>query len=305
MATGAALGGAAIANAAIAAAAPPLEEWFEGTHGAYFWRGHRIAYTTRGAGRPLILVHSIHATASSYEWRRNIDRLDDGFRVYALDLLGFGHSDRPAIDYTAHAYVSLLSDFLRDVVAEPASVIASSLSCAYAVETAYRSPQRIDRLVLVCPTGIGRLSRPPNPLDGVVLGALRAPVVGETLYNILVSEASIRYYLRNQVFADASAVDEELVRQMYATSHRPGARYAPAAFLGEALNLDISEPFARLTNPTFVIWGAEAEQTPASDAMRFAQENPHARVETVTGAGLLPHDEKANWFNEAVMEFLE
>jgi pimeloyl-ACP methyl ester carboxylesterase len=305
VAAGAALGGAAVANATIAAAAPPLEEWLEGEKNAYFWRGRKIAYTTRGVGKPVVLVHGIHAAASSYEWRRNIDRLSSQFRVYAPDLLGFGHSDRPDVEYTAEAYVSLISDFIRDVIAEPASAVASSLACAYAVEAAYRTPQRFDRLVLVCPTGIGKLDQAPGPFDAVVLAAMRAPIVGEALYNVLASEASIRYYLENQVFADPNLVDDELVRQMYATSHQRNARFAPAAFLGGALNLDISEPFGRLTTPSFVIWGARARMTPAEDAIKFAQGNPHARVETVADAGLLPHEEKANWFNEAVVEFLE
>lgn len=305
VAAGAALGGAAMANATIAAAAPPVEDHLEGEKNVYFWRGRRLVYTSRGAGRPLILVHGIHAAASSYEWRRNFERLGAHFRVHAIDLLGFGQSDRPAADYTADTYVSLLSDFLRDVMTEPASIVASSLSCAYAVEVAYRAPQRLDRLVLVCPTGIGRLDSQPGPFDALLQGALSAPVIGESLYNVLVSEASIRYYLRNQVFADPELVDDALVRQMYATSHKTGARYAPAAFLSGALNLDISEPFARLTTPAFVVWGSKAAFTPVTDAIKFAEENPHARVETVADAGLLPHEEKANWFNEAVIEFLQ
>jgi pimeloyl-ACP methyl ester carboxylesterase len=303
-AAGAAFGGAALANVAIARSAPQLDEWYEGERAAYFWRGYRIAYTVRGEGRPVVLLHGIHAAASSYEWRHNFAYLSERYRVYAVDLLGFGHSDRPAADYRAETYESLLVDFLRDVPLEPPAVVASSLTAAYAVVATHRAPQHVAGLVLVCPTGLTRLARPQGPLESFVQGALTAPVVGQSLYNVLASDASIRYYLRNQVFASPDAIDEAIVRQMYATSHQPGARYAPAAFVGGALNADVSEIFPRLNKPTLVVWGAQARMAPASDAEAFAAGNPSARVAIVDGAGLLPHDERAGWFNGIVSEFI-
>ncbi len=303
-AAGVAVGGAALANAAVAASAPKLEEWYEGEHAAYFWRGYRVAYTVRGEGRPVVLLHGIHAAASSFEWRHNFGYLSDRYRVFAIDLLGFGHSDRPATRYTAQTYVSMLLDFLRDVPPEPPAIVASSLSSAYAVVAAYRAPQHVAGLVLSCPTGIQRLDDAPGPLGALTLGALSAPVVGQSLYNMLVSDASIRYYLKNQVFSSPDSIDETLVRQMYATSHQPGARYAPAAFVGGALNLDIGEVFPRITKPTLVVWGAQARMAPVSDAEAFAAGNPSARIEVVDGAGLLPHDERAGWFNGTVAGFI-
>jgi pimeloyl-ACP methyl ester carboxylesterase len=298
---GAAVGGAAIANAAVAATAPKLDEWFEGDRAAFFWRGFKVAYTARGAGRPVVLLHGIHAAASSYEWRHNFAYLAERYRVYAVDLLGFGHSDRPAMQYTAQTYVSLVLDLLRDVFPEPPTVIASSLGCSYAVVAAYRAPQNVAKLVLVCPTGAARLDEPGGPLGAVVQGALSAPVLGQSLFNVLASEASIRYYLKSQVFADPESVDDALERQMYATSHQPGARYAPAAFVGGALGIGIAEPIARIATPTLVVCGAKAV-APGTDERLGA--NPAIRREVIDGAALLPHDERAGWFNGTVTDFI-
>jgi pimeloyl-ACP methyl ester carboxylesterase len=303
-AAGAVVGGAAFANAAIAASAPRLAEWFEGDKGKYFWRGHRIAYTARGEGPPLLLVHGIHAAASSYEWRRNLQSLAAHFRVYALDLLGFGHSDRPATEYTADAYVSFLTDFIRDVPDGPVRLVASSLSAAFAAQCAYRAPSRIEKLVLVCPVGVGRLDAAPTISESVAHAALRSPVIGEAIFNALASEASIRYLLETAVFADPRRIDEDLVRQMYATSHRRGARYAPAAFLGGGLNVRIDDAFERLPIPILLVWGAKATHAPAADADRFKGLNPAARVSVAGDSGLLPHEEEAAWFNSTVLEFL-
>lgn len=303
-AAGVTVGGAALANAAVAAAAPKLDEWYEGEQAAYFWRGYRVRYTVRGAGKPLLLVHGMHAAASSFEWRRNFEHLAQHYRVYALDLLGFGHSDRPSTRYTAQTYVALQLDFLRDVFSEPAAIVSSSLSAAHTVVAAYRAPQNVAGLVLVCPTGLTRLDSAMNPLNVATLAAFATPVVGQSLYNVLVSDASIRYYLKNQVFANPDDVDEQLVTQMYATSHQPGARFAPAAFVSGALNIDISEVYPRLRMPTLVVWGAQAKMAPAEDAEAFAKANTSARVERLDGAGLLPHDERAGAFNGLVTDFL-
>ena len=304
-AAGAAIGGAAIANAAVAASVPKLEPWFDGEQAWYFWRGRRVAYTVRGSGRPVLLLHSVHAAASSYEWRHNFETLSQSYRVHAVDLLGFGMSDRPETRYHAELYVELVVDLLRDLFTEPPVVVASSLACAYVAAAAYRTPQHVASLVLVSPTGERRVTRAWAPLEMAIESSLEVPVIGQSLFNVFVSEASIRYFLREQVFASESAIDEAAIRQMYATSHQPGARHAPAAYVGGELNLPFDESFGRISQPVLLVFGSEARVTPRTDAEFFTRLHPAARVEVAEGAGLLPHDERAGWFNSTIGSFLE
>src|SRR4051812_34975110 len=95
MSGGAALGVAAIYNALVRRHVSTLDNLIGGEEGWFKWRGHRVAYTVRGHGPPLLLVHSLHAAAWSYEWRANADALARYHTVYTIDLLGFGRSDRP------------------------------------------------------------------------------------------------------------------------------------------------------------------------------------------------------------------
>lgn len=303
-AAGAVVGGAAVANAAVSRFAPKLEPWYEGEAGVYFWKGHRIAYSVRGAGPDVLLVHGIHAAASSFEWRRNVEHFSRQFRVTSLDLLGFGLSDRPSIAYTAETYIGLMRDFVRDVLPGPPAIVASSLSAAHAVSTAFRDPTILAGLVLVNPVGLGRLHEPAGPLEMALHGAFEVPVVGQALYNVLVSEASIRYYLREQVYANPDAVDPEMVSHMYATSHQPGARHAPAAFIGGALNCAIDGIVPRISVPTLVVVGANARFGATADAEALSRLNPDIRVRTLDDSGLLPHDERSDLFNELVTQFL-
>ena len=304
VAAGTVVGGVAVANATIAHFSPRLEPWFDGEIGTYFWRGHRVVYSVRGEGPPVLLVHGIHAAASSFEWRRTVEPLSRHFRVTAIDLLGFGLSDRPAIDYSAETYIGLLLDFIRDVMQSSPAVVASSLSASYAVSLGFRARSRISGLVLVNPVGMDRLQSPAGPLESLLQGALDTPVIGQSLYNVLVSEASIRYFLREQVYAHPEAIDNALVEQMYWTSHQPGARHAPAAFIGGALNCAIDEILPRLTVPTLVIAGGEARFGLAPGIDAISRLNPDVRVRTIGDTGLLPHDEQPGVFNDVVIQFL-
>src|SRR5215207_7878329 len=101
MSGGAAVGAAAAYNHVAQRAVGPLQNLLGGEEGSFRWRGHRIAYTKRGDGPPVLLVHGIHAAAWSYEWRSNVDALARGHTVYTVDLLGFGQSDRPGTRYSS------------------------------------------------------------------------------------------------------------------------------------------------------------------------------------------------------------
>src|SRR4030095_1915273 len=90
------------------------------------WKHGRIFYKEAGLNRPgvpLVFIHGIGAGLSSFMWRKNFDPLAEVFRVYAIDLLGFGLSDKPpTVTYSADLYVELISDFLREVVNGPANI---------------------------------------------------------------------------------------------------------------------------------------------------------------------------------------
>jgi pimeloyl-ACP methyl ester carboxylesterase len=275
----------------------------DGTARSYGWRGHRVAYAVHGSGPPLVLVHSIHAAGSSWEWRRVVAPLARRHTVYTIDLLGFGRSDRPRRAYEAADYPALLTDFLIDVVGSRATLIANSLTAAYAIAVAAASPLRVGALVLVEPTGLGRLTHPGGALGRVVRRTLMLPVVGSGLFSLLVSRAGIRYFLR-RTFADATRVDDAMVSAYHATAHRPGARFAPAAFVGRRLNLDVRTVWPTVTQPTLLIWGAAPHFVPLGDLRAFRAGRPDVEGVVIEGAGDLPHDEQPTEFAELVTGFL-
>src|ERR671913_2571353 len=163
-----------------------LPNWLCGEVRYYRWRGGDLAYTVAGEGEPLLLVHGIYAGASSFEFRKNFVELSGSFRVYALDLLGCGISERPDRRYGPEDVTSQVEDFVREEIGGQAHIVASSLSAALVVPAAVRSPRLFKKLVLICPTGYGTLDRPSGRLGDVIYGLFRAPVLGSSLYHTIV-----------------------------------------------------------------------------------------------------------------------
>src|SRR6266542_5704703 len=300
---GALLGAAAAYNAFAKKGVNQLANLIGGEEGGFEWRDWRIAFTKRGNGPPVLLIHGIHAAAWSYEWRNNVDYLARSNTVYTIDLLGFGRSSRPPIRYSARLYISLISDFVARVIGEPCVLIASSLSGAYAAVLAARDPQRFPALVLIAPTGLVRLHQPASLKGEAGRFAVDAPIAGTAMFNALVSRRNLQIYLR-RTYADDALVTRELVETYYTASHQRGARHAPAAFLSGHLNIDVRNAIRRLTQPSMLVWGEEGSIAPVEEFRGFTALKPDFELSVLSPAGDLPHDERSEDFNVIVSTWL-
>jgi pimeloyl-ACP methyl ester carboxylesterase len=297
-------GGLALYNRRLERGGGQLPNRLGGEVRYYRWRGGDLAYSVAGDGEPLLLVHGIYAGASSFEFRKNFEELSKSFRVYALNLLGCGLSERPSRRYEPEDVALQIEDFVREEIGGPAHLVASSLTAALVMPAVVRSGQLFQKLVLICPTGYGILDRPSGRLGDVIYGLFLAPILGNTLYHAIVSERGIRYYLGSMAYHDADLVTEELVEDYYSTAHQPGARYFPAAFVSGKLNLGVADLWMRVPHRTLICWGLEARTVPVREARRFVENNPRCEPRFFKDAALLPHDERARTFNEELKTFL-
>ena len=300
---GSAAGVAALAavNATVARDAPEPETGAVGGEaGTFQWKHGQVFYRHAGpeGAPPVVFVHGIGAGARAFMWRRNFLPLSRDFRAYALDLLGFGYSDKPAnAPYSADLYVELISDFLREVVGRPAGVVAHTLSAAFAVRVADERPELIDSLVLVSPTGADHLSARPGMTGAAFYGLLHSPVLGASFYNAVTSERGVRDYARTQLFYEKRFATPRLVAHYYAVSHLPGAQHAATAFLSGYLNTDAREPFSRLRQPVTLAWGRQDAANPIERAGQLLSLNPRARLEVFDRCRVMPQEEHAERFN--------
>lgn len=304
LATGAAIGGLAVMNKKLENSGGALNNSLGGETRYYRWRDHDLAYTAAGEGDPLLLVHGVYAGASSFEFRKNFDALARSFRVYALDLLGCGLSERPRRRYEPEDVTAQIEDFTRNEIGEQTHIVASSLSAALAMPAAVRSPRLFKKLVFICPTGYSTLGQRSGLLGDAIYALFLAPVVGDSLYHAIVSRRGIRYYLGRMSYHDPAFVTDELVDSYYRTSHQRGAKYLPAAFASGKLNQGAADYWPRVPHKTLVCWGQEATTSPVNEVEDFVRRNPRSDPRIFRDAALLPHDERAETFNEQVRKFL-
>lgn len=279
----------------------PLESILPGEARIYRWKYGHIFYKVLGAANapPLVLLHKPGVGASAHEMRKIMEPLAQQYRVYTPDLLGFGLSDRPHIDYSAEIYTILCHDFLTDVVTQPAIVLASELSCNYAVAAASASPELFKGLVLLSPTALFAAEQGHKQgLD--LLELAQTPVIGSMLYPLVSTRAALRYEL---VSKSSHCTTAEL-DYLYATTHQLGAQYAPLALIAGKLALDVSQQFETLQQPTVIIWGAQALNN--ARYITSQQHLPtHAQVILVQDSGLSVQEERPEAVVANVLQWSE
>jgi pimeloyl-ACP methyl ester carboxylesterase len=251
-----------------------------------------VSYYTAGpdSGRPLVLVHSVNAAPSAFEMSPLFDHYRSRRPVLAFELPGFGGSERPDRRYTPELFVAALSGFLRQVVGQPADLVALSLGAEFAAGAAAAVPELVASLVLLSPTGFSTRTMPGGKTGQRVYGVVSLPGLSQGLFAALTSRPSIRHFLSQSFVGE---VPQAMIDYAYATSHQPGARYAPLYFLsGQLFTQDApSRLYARVTQPTLVLHDRDAninfDRLPG-----FVEGRPHWRVERIGPTLGLPHWEK-------------
>ncbi|AFK18525.1 alpha/beta hydrolase [Haloferax mediterranei ATCC 33500] len=294
------VGLAAATNAALSKRVGPLEPPLSGDHQTYRWRGMDVSYVEAGDedAPTLVFLHGINAAGSSGEFRKVFGELAEDYHVVAPDLPGFGLSDRPALYYSPALYEDFVGDFLAEY--DDPAVIASSLTAAYTVAAASRDDVSVSRFVLICPTERGGPDRKEWLRE-----LIRAPVVGKTLFNLISSRPSIRYFNADHGYYDPSKAGDDWQEYEWQTSHQGGARFAPASFISGYLNtdVDLGEALSNLDVPTTLVWGRESDVTPLKRGRELADEADCTLVvfdETM----LLPHVEFPSAFVDTVRDAL-
>ncbi|MBD0269959.1 MAG: alpha/beta hydrolase [Cyanobacteria bacterium Co-bin8] len=251
-----------------------------------FWSSVRATEPTE----PLVFVHGFGGGSSHYEWSKVYPAFASRYRVMAPDLLGWGRSDHPDRSYRLEDYVKTLSEFLEKTYEGPATVVASSLSAAIMVRVANEHPDRVKALILVGPAGLADFGK--STAQELFAQILRVPLVDKAIYwGAIATPDAIRSFLRQRQFADPDLVSEEMVSAYLASAQQPNAEAAALSFVRGDLSFDLSLDMPKLTVPTYIIWGDQAQFVDVKTGRRLAELNPSAvrAFQVLPAMGLTPH----------------
>lgn len=267
----------------------------------------RIAWYEDGTGEPVVLVHAIDAAASAKEIQPLFDAFRSRRRAIALDLPGFGRSDRPRARYRPRHMRDALGRVLERASASgPVDVVALSLPGQYVVMEALARPERVRRLVLIGPTGVGRFAaKREGPWRHALERWLQLPGIGTAVFGALRTRRSIDWYL-DRTLADPAAMPREARWYAWRTAHEPGARWAPSAFLAGLLDVPgIEQAYQRLTTPTLMLFGEEPSFSDPEAMASVVAANPAVRIERIPETRDLPHWEAPEATLERIARFLD
>jgi len=261
--------------------------------------GRRVHCVVRGEGEPLLLVHGF--LFHSILFRRNIDALAARFRVHAVDLWGWGYSERlPVTEYGFATYGEQLVGLMDALGLERAALCGQSLGGAVAVHAAAHHPDRVTRLVLVAPAAI------PHPL-ALATRLYRLPVLGE-LANALPGDLLLRQSLARVWFHDRRIVTRAYARQVLEPMSIVGSLDGAMYVLRHVLTAPYVEPeVRRLADrdlPILLVHGRQDRAVPLATSRQLDAGWPTCRLVVFDDAGHCPNEEHPERFDELVAAFL-
>jgi hypothetical protein len=274
-----------------------------------------FAAPEHGSGRadatPLLLLHSINAAGSAYEVRPIYEHYRHSRPVYALELPGFGFSertDRPYLPRLMTDAVHAMTDAIRRTHGElPIDVMGVSLSCEYAARAANEVSSFYRSVALVSPTGFDRRA-PYNASPGSHRGiewlrrVISNPRWSDGVYRQLTRPSVIRFFLK-KTWGDA-AIDEGLFDYDLIVSRQSGASHAPLWFVsGFLFSGDISRVYQSLTMPVWMVHGVRGDFVDYRHKAAYAHQ-PHWTFD-VMSTGAMPYFERPDEFMQLYDAFLQ
>jgi 4,5:9,10-diseco-3-hydroxy-5,9,17-trioxoandrosta-1(10),2-diene-4-oate hydrolase len=252
-------------------------------------------------GSTVVLVHGLGGSVEN--WVHNISTLGQYHRVYAVDLVGFGRSDKTPLTRDLNVLVKFIKDFMETQRIEKASLVGNSLGGGLVLRIAIGFPSKVEKLVLVNNAGMGR----EVILD---LKLCSLPIVGELLSRP--SRKGIARLWRKIVF-DSSLITDEFVEEGYQLGILPDAMKAFLATLRAGINLlgqradltsNLISKLGSITAPTLVVWGQHDHIIPVAHTQIAVQKIHNVKLYIFDHCGHIPMFEHPEEFNKLLLEFL-
>jgi pimeloyl-ACP methyl ester carboxylesterase len=275
--------------------------------------GVNLHYFCGGTGPPLLLVHGLGSSAS-VEFHYNLEPLAAHHRVFAIDLPGFGRSDKPILAYTIDLFVRAVSDLMATEGIERAAVMGVSMGGRVALGLALDSPEKVERLVLVDALGIGAPRRVLAYSILLTRGLGELTLRGTARALRQMNPTMIRrfwgWYLKRPNRVDTIWTDERIASHgtlLAKPEYRAAYLSALRSIAGMRHLRDgvvVQDRLAELRMPTLLIWGGHDHIFPASNAQVAMGRIPNGRLEVFDDSGHTPQMEEPERFNRLVLDFL-
>lgn len=254
-----------------------------------------LYYEIHGAGEPLLLIAGLGFGA--WSWYRQVPEFSGAFTTIAFDNRGVGQSDKPEVEYTIRMMAEDAAGLLRALKVDRAHVLGHSMGGYIAQELALHHPELVASLVLMSTSFGGKNA------------VLMSPETAAQMWSELeaeATEAALRKGLSLRFSERFIAGHPDIIAQFIALrkAHLP-TRSGWQRQFAACLGFETESRLASLRAPTLISTGDDDPIVPAENSKRLAERMPNARLFVFQGARHLVFIERAEEFNQTVIEFLK
>ncbi|XP_047980958.1 uncharacterized hydrolase YugF [Salvia hispanica] len=277
------------------------------------WRGYSIRYQYSGTTGPaLVLIHGFGA--NSDHWRKNLPVLADLHRVYAIDLIGYGYSDKPdprklQVDhfYTFETWGSQINDFCREIVKDEVFFVCNSIGGLVGLQAAVMDPEICKGIILFnISLRMLHVKKQPwygRPLIKSFQNLLRNTTLGKSFFSAVATSQSVRNILC-QCYYDTSQVTDELVKIILEPGLQPGAAEVFLEFICYSGGPLPEELLPLVKCPVLVGWGDKDPWEPIDLGRAYAQFDSVKDFVVLPNVGHCPQDEAPHLVNPLITSFV-
>lgn len=263
--------------------------------------GVRVHYQEAGQSDApaMILIHGF--AASNLVWSKVLLEIaENGLRVIAPDLLGYGYSDKPRqFDYTILRQAEMVVSLMKQLGIERGVVVGSSYGGAIAATIALDHPELVEKLIL-----IGAVTN-NKPTRYLLMRLFGSPIIGDILSPLVVGSRSLLRLRMKRVYDRHSwELDERRVDARHLPLRTRGAHRAVIRTVRRWDAERISREAHLITQPTLVLWGDTDREVPLGDGKRLHEEIPNSRLIVFQACGHLPHEEYPQAVIKVISEFV-
>jgi pimeloyl-ACP methyl ester carboxylesterase len=259
----------------------------------------KVHYIEKGDGKPIILIHGF--LYHTVMWKKNIDALAEKFKVYAIDLWGWGYSERlKKTEYSFELYGKQVTEFMDVLNIKKAALVGQSMGGGISVYVAAHYPERVDRLILVDPAVI------PFPMS--TIGKIyQLPFIGEFL-NAIPGDTLMKNNIRTEWFYDKNKATEEYIKEVLQPTCIKGSYSGGLYVLRHVLKPPYVEReanlLAKMNKPILMIHGREDKLVPLDTSKALNDLWKESKLVIFEKARHSPHEEYPERFNKLAIDFL-
>jgi pimeloyl-ACP methyl ester carboxylesterase len=252
-------------------------------------------------GSTVILIHGFPSSLDI--WNKNIIPLAQNHRVFTMDWLGSGRTDKLPLVKDLNVLTEFIIDFLNVLRIDKASLIGNSMGAGLALQLTMAYPQKVDKLVLVDSAGLG-------PEVNTFYRIISNPFLGRLILKNSTPENTRKVW--EAVVYDHTLITQELINLYYELNQLPGSldatisiAQAGASILGQRAKYwkPVRNALEKIKKPTLIIWGQQDKIIPVKHA-KIAAKIPGSRLHVFNKCGHIPMFECPDEFNNKVLDFL-